>query len=164
MFLILSAIIFECHAQQTILFRTIDESGSKKYTLPNKVTCTFANGEKKQLVLTQVKGDSLIFERYYNQQQNYNCTYSSLKGIRFHKKGEAIIYTLFGASLVALPLSVIVLSDSFVHQSTEAGDPTVLMERIIGLPMLVIGGSTALICGGMMPKKFKPGKWTLHVR
>ena len=79
-----------CFGQQRIVFQKIDPNQfapfTKVYSLPKSVTCTFNDGTKQRLVLESINGDSLIFRKYYNQTQSFDCVFSSLKKIKIHKK------------------------------------------------------------------------------
>ena len=86
---------FLTHAQQKIrFFKKNSDCVSKTYTLPVSVTCTFADGTKKRLMLEKIIGDSLVFEKYYNQDKIYDCSSIKILKMNFHKKGEYILFPL----------------------------------------------------------------------
>jgi hypothetical protein len=167
-FFILLFINSICFAQQKIVFEKNDSNlfapFTKEYTLPKSVHCTFKDGTQERLVLEKVKGDSLIFQKYYNKTQNYDCVFSSLKKIKIHKNGEVTLYILF----VGLTGSAVTMSYlSYLGFNTEikdAGESAPrLMATLILFPVAIttIG---AVITLANFPKSYKPKKWKMYAK
>lgn len=150
-------------AQQRIVFELKDGSKAKEYRLPKSVTCTFNDGTKQRLVLEAVNGDSLIFRKYYNQQQNFDCIYSSLKKIRVHKSSDVLLYSTFitcSGTAILMIVSAFYLSSGVQN---DAGDPSLgIASFLISASVLPITG--AIITGFKLPPKFKTEKWTLYAK
>jgi hypothetical protein len=150
-------------AQQRIVFDLHKGKWLEEYTLPKSVTCTFKNGTKQRLVLEKVKGDSLIFRKYYNQQLSYDCLYSSLKKIKVHKKGEEITYTVFFMSLatsVAFLTSAVILGDSV---PSDAGDPSHGTAGVLVI-LTAIPFTGIIISAFNLPKHYEPTEWKLYAK
>ena len=155
-----------CFAQQKIVFEKVDANQfspfKKEYTLPKSVTCTFKNGTKQRLVLEKVKGDSLIFQKYYNQPQNFDCVFSSLEKIKIHKKDEEVLYVLFsGFALTTASFITIAILDN--HPPVDAGDPSLGLAYLFSMATIFpITG--AIITASSFPKNYKISKWKLYAK
>jgi len=156
-----------CNAQQKIVFEQITPTFINKikreYLLPKSVTCTFNNGTKQRLVLEKVKGDSLIFQKYYNQTQNFDCVFSSLKKIKVHRKGENFTYVLFsGFTIFGLALTAFAVENpDFV--ASGAADPSGFFYALIVYP-IVLTTTGAIITSTSFPKKYYTDEWKLYVK
>lgn len=80
-----------CLAQQRIIMYDKSESGqlnkAHSFTLPISVTCKFKNGNRRQLVIEKIIGDSFIFQQKENMLDINNCIYNDIQHIVFHADG-----------------------------------------------------------------------------
>ena len=61
-------------------------------------------------MLEKIIGDSLVFEKYYNQDKIYDCSSNKILKMNFHKKGEYVLSPLtFGLVGSALAFGYISL-------------------------------------------------------
>ena len=162
-------LLFSCNfifAQQKIVFEKIHDNFKvhlkKIYTLPKSVTCTFKDGTKQRLVLEKVKGDSLIFRKYYNQTQNFDCTLSSIKNIKIYNKDEKVLYVLFsGFALTTVSFIAAAIYNN--HPPTDAGDPSLFYANLFSFASIFpITG--AIITCAYFPKNYKLSKWKLYAK
>ena len=165
-FFILLFICNICFAQEKIVFEqqqaTFIEPVKRVYTLPKSVTCTFNDGTKQRLVLERINGDSLIFQKYYNQTQNYDCIYSALQKIKIHKKGEMFLYTLL-AGFTGTTIFFLTVANILDHPQTDVGDPSKLFAVVFRIAsILPISG--AVITVASFPKKYNPHDWKLYAK
>ena len=168
-FLLIISLLFAynfCFAQQKIVFEKIDDNFKdhlkKIYTLPKSVTCTFKNGTKQRLVLENVKGDSLIFRKYYNQKQSFDCVFSSLNAIKIYNKNEKVLYVLFNGFVVTT-VSFIAAAIYNNHPPTDAGDPSLSYANLFSMATIFpITG--AIITAAYFPKNYNFNKWKLYAK
>jgi len=162
--LLISNLLF---AQQRIVFEKIHDNFKEhlkyEYNLPVSVTCTFTDGTKKRLVLEKVKGDSLIFRKYYNQNENYDCVLSSVTKIRIHKYGENFLYTLFGLSSISTPVITTFSIILWNSVPVEAGASDQLFGAIL-IPVAVITAATAIISAKSLPRNFELKRWKMYAK
>lgn len=95
----------------------VDSNKIKFYKYPKEVKCEFTNGQKKLLILEKVIGDSLIFEKYYNQ-KNYDCVRDSVEKLDIYEKNKS-------TQVHTLPKKVIVYFKSGTKQK-------LVLEKMIG--------------------------------
>ena len=161
---IFSIVAFLCNAQQKLFIEKISNGKIKSVVLPAEVYIQFKNGAYDKLLLQKIVGDSLFFKKYYNQPQNYDCTIGEVSHIYFSKKSDALVQTaatfFTGMALFITPLTIA----GFFHESTDAGDPTLDIAIILGIPMSAISiiSSAALI--RKLPKNFNTRKWRIYVK
>ena len=164
-FILLSACNF-CFAQQKIVFEKIHDNFKehlkKEYALPKSVTCTFKNGTQHRLVLEKVTGDSLIFRKYYNQTQNFDCVFSSLIAIKIYNKDEKVLCLLFtGFALTTASLITAAILNN--HPQVESGDPSLFYANLFSMATIFpITG--AIITAAYFPKNYKLNKWKLYAK
>ncbi len=144
-------------AQQKIrFFKENSDCVSKTYTLPVSVTCTFADGTKKRLMLERIIGDSLVFEKYYNQ-ENHDCKFNSLKKIHMHKRGEIILYTMKWAfacnTLIFGAGSIILLSNP--------NNGSALIIGLFSVPTAIVSYIGTSIFSKHLPRTYKTKIWNL---
>ncbi len=164
-------LLFICNfsfAQQMIVFeQTIPNfinQIKREYTLPKSVTCTFKNGTKHRLVLERINGDSLIFRKYYNQTQNYDCVFSSLKKIKIHKKKENALYVLCPILASASIFLAYTSNYLILRGNLDIGDPSLSMTYDFLIPLSIISGVSAIIISTSFPKKYNPHNRKLYAK
>lgn len=148
------------HAQQQIVLVNKNNNSSKSYSLPLSVTCTFKDGSKKRLILENVIGDSLVFEKYYNQYK-YDCKYNFIVKMRIHKRGEIVLYTLFGTFLASTVIFATVAGYCFSAPVNDPGDPSYSTGALL-IPVAAISGIGAVICKNHLPRTYKTKDWELN--
>lgn len=145
------------NAQQKIMFL---EKGNQQeirniiYTLPIAVTCTFGNSIKRDLVLEKVQGDSFYFEKYYNQEANYDCLIKSVGKIKFHKKNEELFYIIDGA---------LITSASFLSFVTFVGLFNYPPIAFVLGPIAALNIVIVVAISKKLPKSYIIQNWKLHV-
>lgn len=149
------------HAQQQIrFFKEKSDRVSKTYTLPVSVTCTFLDGSKKRLMLEKIIGDSLVFEKYYNQ-VTYDCTFNSIFKMRMHKRGEIVLYTLFGTFLSSTVIFATAAGYLMSTPVNDPGDPS-HSTGVLFIPVAAITGIGAVIFKNHIPRTYKTKDWELN--
>ncbi len=148
------------HAQQKIVFVNKNNNNSKSYSLPLSVTCTFKDGSKKRVILEKVIGDSLVFEKYYNQENN-DCRFNSLKKIHLHKRGEIVLYTLFGTFLSSTVIFATAAGYLMSAPVNDPGDPS-HSTGVLFIPVAAISGIGAVIFKNHLPRTYKTKDWELN--
>lgn len=148
------------HAQQQIVFENKNNNSSKSYSLPLSVTCYFKDGSKKRVVLENVIGDSLVFEKYYNQVK-YDCTFNSIVKMRIHKRGEIVLYTLFGTFLASTAIFAAVAGYSFSAPVNDPGNPSYTIGALF-IPVAAVSGIGAVIFKNHLPRTYKTKDWELN--
>jgi len=161
---IFSFVVLLCNAQQKLFIEKISNGKIKSVVLPAEVYIQFRNGAYEKLLLQKIVGDSLFFKKYYNQSQNYDCTLGDVAFIYFSKKSDALVQTaatfFTGMALFITPLTI----GGFFHESTDAGDPTLLMAIILGIPMSAISIISSAALTRKLPKNFNTKKWRIYVK
>lgn len=157
-----------CKAQHVITLKNIKQNKAISIKLPASVMCTFKNGKHKQLLLEEVKGDSLIFKKYYNDTIVYDCSYNNLKSLRFHKIGDPIYtlgtltfgtFTAMSASLVFV--SIIIVSTTDIGAAGPGSGDAFAAFIILGVPLTIINGTITLLFAKGISKTLKTDKWAL---
>ena len=145
-------------AQQKIrFFKENSDCVSKTYTLPVSVTCTFLDGSKKRLMLEKIIGDSLVFEKYYNQDKIYDCTSNKILKMNFHKKGEYVLFPLtIGVVGPTLAFGYISLNLLFNLKSEAA-----VILPITSL-LTLVGGTCSYYLIRNLPYSYRTSKWKIH--
>ncbi len=134
------------------------------YQLPKSVTCSFKKGENIRLKLVKVDGDSLFFEKYYNQPKNYDCIFTDLKKIKIHDKNEVITYSAFGLSSILL---IFCASSAFYCFSTsdgEYGNINLGYAKGLWTPTTIIFSFSTILLANTFPRKFQITKWKLYAK
>lgn len=161
---IFSIVALLCNAQQKLFIEKISNGKIKSVVLPAEVYIQFKNGAYEKLLLQKIVGDSLFFKKYYNQPQNYDCTLGDVSFVYFSKKSDALVQTaatfFTGMALFITPLTI----GGFFHKSTDAGDPTLLMAIILGIPMSAISIISSAVLIRKLPKNFNTRKWRIYVK
>lgn len=146
------------NAQQQIrFFKENSDRVSKVYALPVSVTCTFIDGSKKRLMLEKIIGDSLFFEKYYNQDKIYDCSSNKILRMNFHRKGEYILFPLsFGVVGSSLAFGYISLDLLFNLKSEGA-----IILPITSVLTLVEGTCSYYLIRNL-PFSYNTLKWKIH--
>lgn len=161
---IFSFVVLLSNAQQRLLIEKISNGETKTVVLPAVAYVKFKNGAHKKLLLEKLVSDSLIFKKYYNQSQNYDCTLGDISAINFPKKGDASIrFSFFFFTYMAVQFTPLTIA-GFFHQSTDAGDPTQSMAILLGIPLSTISIITSAALINKLPKKYKTKKWRIYVK
>lgn len=158
-----SCLVLAVGAQQVITLKHKNYGQTQKFKLPVAVACVFVNGVKTNLILEQVKGDSLIFRKYYNQVHNFDCLVKDIKRIRIKTNGENILFPFLVATTVFTTIAVSITYTTIVTPSSTAGDPSQMNAMFLGVPLsiaLVICNST--FARQMLKKSFKTENWTIN--
>jgi hypothetical protein len=153
-----------CNAQQTVILEKINNGKIMSVKLPALVYIKFKNTGYQNLLLEKISGDSFYFKKYYNQPQNYDCPISAISNLKFPKKGDhlsQLAFTFFTATaLYITPLTIA----GFYHKSTDAGDPTLSMAIVFGIPISVVSIITSASLAKHLPKNFVSKKWKIYVK
>jgi small-conductance mechanosensitive channel len=145
-------------AQQKIrFFKENSDCVSKTYTLPVSVTCTFADGTKKRLMLEKIIGDSLVFEKYYNQDKIYDCSSNKILKMNFHKKGEYVLSPLT-VGLVGSALAFGYISLDLLFNLKSEGAVILPVTSVLTL----VGGTCSYYLIRNLPSSYKTSKWKIH--
>lgn len=147
-------------AQQKIVFVNKNNNSSKSYSLPLSVTSTFQDGSKKRLILENIIGDSLVFEKYYNQ-VTYDCTFNSIVKMRIHKRGEIVLYTLFGTFLSSTVIFATAAGYLMSTPVNDPGDPS-HSTGVLFIPVAAITGIGAVIFKNHIARTYKTKDWELN--
>ena len=151
----------QTHAQQKIRFCRKESSWKSTYKLPISVTCTFKNGQKKHLILNEIKGDSLIFEKYYNQPQVYDCSYTSLKKITIHFWGDVVFIPLFFTSVAAAGVSFGLTLHGY-NSTGEGMGSSYFVSTVFGIPATLNFVIMSLVFAEKLPRSYKPENWKMN--
>jgi hypothetical protein len=152
-----------CNAQQKIVFEKRFNLKIKTYKLPKEVTCVFNDGRRYLLTLEQVKGDTLVFEKELQQTQNFECNFSDLKKIKFHKKGEEVLYTLTAASTALTGICIagfFVAISQYKQPNENGGYPAFILFP----PLALITGSISTLFYSTLPKSYNFKDYTIVYR
>lgn len=159
-FINLSLFVLLCNAQQKLFIEKISNGKTKAYKLPKEVTCVFTDGRKYLLTLERIKGDTLVFEKEFQQTQNFECKFSDLIKIKFHKNGEEVLYTLTvasTASTVALIVGFFVAINQYKQPNENGGFPAFLLLP----PLALITGSISALFYSTLPKSYNYTEYTI---
>ncbi len=144
-----------CFAQQKIVFENQTTISSRSFTLPISVTCFFKDNSQQDLLLESVHGDSLIFKKYYNLPQNFDCKYSSLEKIKIHKNAErasAVLCAFLAISaIITIPASIV-----FLANGNAAATTTVPISIVSTL------GTIALV--SIPNNDFETNEWRIYAK
>jgi hypothetical protein len=157
---IISFVVLFCNAQQKIVFEKRFNLKTKTYKLPKEVTCVFVNGRKSLLTLVQVKGDTLIFEKGYQQTKNFECTFNDLKKIKFHKNGEEVLYTLTATTTAITGICIagfFVAISQYKQPNENGGFPAFILLP----PLALITGSISALFYSTLPKSYNYIDYTI---
>jgi ABC-type uncharacterized transport system permease subunit len=158
-----SCLVLAVSAQQVITLKHKNYGQTQKFKLPVAVVCLFENGVKTNLILEQVKGDSLIFRKYYNQVHNFDCTVKDIKRIRIKTNGENVLFPALAVTTVLTTLVVFSTISLFNQPSSDAGDPTLNFAVFVALPIsIVLIPCNIIFARQMLKKSFKTENWTIN--
>ena len=165
---IFCSIIFSATAQVSQKAKTIIFENGKRvraFQLPTKMVCAFKDGRVQQLILENIINDTLIFKKYYNQ-QNFDCTLNSILRIdvnntdRNIKKAKFI--TSIAATLTFATLTVAGILKYNPHY--EEGDFSLLFALFLGLPATIISSVSVIANTDALPFIFETNKWKVYVK
>ena len=152
-----------CFAQQTIVFQNPHIKKGITCILPISVTCKFKNGEKVNLKLKQVVGDSLIFEKNNFISKNYDCIYSDLNILKIHEKNEIGTYTAFGLTSTILVFSISSAIYCAANRDGEYGYVNSGFAVLWSTLTIFFSIPTAILANNF-PKRLQQNKWTLNAK
>lgn len=159
LFLIIG-VTLQTNGQRTIAFyNEAAKRNSKTYFLPVSVTCTFIDGSKKRLMLEKIIGDSLVFRKYYNEVQVYDCSVSKILKMTFHKKTDYIYYSLAAAALGFTAFLDIIIIDNYAINKLNNSDIFLVSKYLIAINC--IGNYYAQ---ADLPKSYKTSKWKIYAK
>ena len=149
-------------AQQKVVFETRDKFKNKEeYRIPVLVACKFMNGEKKRLLLIQIKGDSLIFQKPTYPTRIYDCKYTALKSIKMNVAREGRIKTLVIISMMGFGTSFAFLANSLNQMySRDVSVETVYVE----LPLVLNFFTSSLVLENLLPDSYDPLDWKMYAK
>lgn len=163
LFLFFCGVLF-LNAQQVIVLENKNNGKIKTIKLPASVYCEFEDGRSARLILTQVKEDSLIFKKYYNKPEIFDCKLSALQKFSFEESGDVGTHLALGLCAMTASFFVPLTILGSMHQSTGPGDPVQLMAIVFGVPISIISLTGTALLISKLPKSNNKNNWFIYAK
>ncbi len=162
--------IFSASAQYSeyakkIIFKKENGNAVRAFKLPLKMICTFNNGSSHHLILENIINDTLIFKKYYNQ-QNFDCTINSISWIDVRSPQKIVQNTLFSVSVIATSFfaSLTVAGILTYNPHIEGSEVPLLAAIFFGMPATILSSVGIIANTNATPFVFDTSKWKLYVK
>lgn len=171
-------IIFNfCFAQQNedgikyqnikmLILKKNNDKTVRAFPLPVKMKCKFTNGITQQLILETISNDSMIFKKYYNQ-QNFDCKTSEIKSVTVLETRKIFREARFITAVASSALFGMLASAPFffINKNITEGEGEIIVAGLLfGFPLAVISSASIITTSDALPFVFKTEKWKWYVK
>jgi len=151
--------------EHVLIFHRNDGKTIRAFPLPVRMKCNFKNGISQKLILENIRNDSMIFTKYYNQ-QNFDCKMSDVRSVKVIETNKIFreVQFITYASVTAC-LGLLSTVPLFYFNPHVEGDAYgILAILFFGIPATFLSSASTVATSDAMPFVFKTDKWTLYVK